>query len=239
MACLMLFSCKTIYRQNLAQVPVFREAKSAQADILLGSNGGELQVGYAVSDNWAIVASGVYDLSQASVMDSIYGVKDGNSNYSNFSGELGLGYYKWLSKDSLFCMSLFGGGGFGKTAGFSDLWYTPDFVSYNANYYKIFWQPTFTYSKGGVDFSLASRFRFLSYSKLSTSRGDKFKAGVDTYVEPVASLKVGGEQLKIHFQVGASIPFQQQVSYTASPLLFALGFHLNFTKQSNEDHYYE
>lgn len=232
-------SCKTIYRPNLAQMHVFKEKNSGQADVMIGSNGGEVQVGYAFTKNWAIVAAGVYDVSKATVMDSLYGVRDGNSDYSNLSVELGLNYYKWLREDSIVCLSLIGGGGYGKTKGYSDIWYNPDFVYYDASYYKIFWQPTVSFSKDYVNFSIATRFRFLSFTSLTNERADIIRTGVDTYIEPVAALKVGGEQFKLHLQLGTSIPIQKQNDYTASKLLFSAGFHLNFKKQEKTDYYFE
>lgn len=232
-------SCKTMYRPNLVQAPVFKEKNNLQTDVLIGSNGGNAQIGYSVSENWAIVADGVYDVSKTTFMDTLYNMKDENSNYANYSGEIGFGYYKWLGKDSTYCFSLYGGGGYGFTKGYSDIWYMPDFTSYRSNYYKIFWQPGIAISKQYIDIIFVPRFRLLSYTKLADGKGVNYNTGVDAFIEPTVAFKVGGDQFKLHFQLGTSLPFQSQQYYTAGKLLFSVGFHLNIKKVEKSEYSFD
>ena len=94
---LALASCKTMYRANSVHTPMFKEKGEVQSSVLTGSGGSELQLAYAVTDNFAIMANGVFDKSKARVIDTLYNVKSGNSNYQNLYLEGGIGYYKTVN----------------------------------------------------------------------------------------------------------------------------------------------
>jgi hypothetical protein len=237
---LVFVSCKTVYRPHMAYTPVFKKKNELKVDIGSGSGGTEMQLGFAMTENFALVTSFVYDKSRARVIDTLYSVKDGNSNYQNIAVEGGLGYFKYLDKDSTKYFSLFAGGGYGQTNGYSDRWYAPNYVAYDASYYKVFWQPTYTFVGDFAEFSLAARFRFLQYTSFINRRGDHFQTGMNYFIEPVATLKLGTDQFKFFIQGGTSIVLKNSSAYTKSPIIFGVGFQLNILNwKTNDDMYFE
>lgn len=231
-------SCKTIYRPSFVQTPVFDEKGQLDVDVIVGSAGGELHAGYAISNKFAITGMLQYDVSRVTVRDTLYGISDGNSNYENYSTELALNYYKWLDRDSTWYFSLIAGGGIGKTSGFSDRWYNPDFVGYDAKYSRYFWQIFSCYRTKYADLFGATRLRFHNYSMLNSHRGDIFNPGVDTFIEPMIGAKIGGEQFKLVLQFGTSVSMQPIPSYDTSKLIFGAGFHLKIKKQKSSAYDY-
>ena len=135
MLVMLLSSCKTMYRANKLNIPVFKKKKELQTSLVTGSSGIELQGAYSINNNIAVMLNGVYDNSKVRVMDTIQGVKDGNSEYSNVYGEGAIGYYRSFGRDTSKMAAVFLGGGVGSTRGYSDHWGI-DMIKYNSDYNK-------------------------------------------------------------------------------------------------------
>ncbi len=131
-----------MYRANRLNTPVFKKKKELQTTLVTGASGIELQGAYSINDNLAIMLNGVYDNSKVRVMDTIQGVKDGNSEYSNIYGEGAIGYYQSFGLDTSNMAAVFLGGGLGSTRGFSNHWGV-DYLKYNSEYFRLFLQPTY------------------------------------------------------------------------------------------------
>ena len=106
-------SCKTIYRTNKVNTPVFKKKGELQAELVTGSGGIEVQGAYSLTENLAFLVNGVYDNSRVRVMDTLQGVKNGNSEYSNVFIEGAVGYYKTFEPDSSKMIAIYLGGGVG------------------------------------------------------------------------------------------------------------------------------
>jgi hypothetical protein len=240
---LLMASCKTMYRTNKVNAPVFKKKGELQAELVTGTGGIEVQGAYSLSNNLAILVSGVYDNSKVRVMDTLSGVKNGNSEYSNLFAEGALGYYKTFGIDTSKMIAVYIGGGIGETKGYSDLWQS-DYLKYNSKYTRFFVQPTYgIFVKKNVEVAAALRLSFVNYHSLSINddlRTSYLTNSYDLFVDPVITVKAGYEQFKFIAQLGASVPLMKQEYYSSSPFLFSVGFHLNFTRYwEKEDQFYD
>lgn len=231
---IVLSSCKTIYRTNAVNTPLFKKKGEVQSNLTTGSGGTELQLAYSLSDNIAFMANGVYDLARVRAIDTAQSlstnVRDINDNYQNAFVEGAVGYYKTFQPDTSNMFSIFVGGGAGNTSGYSDRWEI-DYLSYEGSYYRMFLQPSFGRIKKHVEFSVATRLSLLNYYRLDAAKNNSFSTnGFNAFIDPVATLKTGPNQFKFIFQLGSSIPLKKDNFYSATPLMFSVGFHLNFTR---------
>lgn len=236
---IVLSSCKTIYRANKLNTPVFKTKKELQATLVTGASGIELQGAYSINDNIAVMLNGVYDNSKVRVMDTIQqntvqqSVKDISSEYSNVYGEGAIGYYQSFGVDTSKMAAIYVGGGLGATNGYSNHWGV-DYLKYNSEYFRLFVQPTYgLILSRNVELAAAIRFSFMNYHSLdvmdtvttfySTNR-------MDVFVDPAVTLKLGFDQFKFVAQAGSSLPLLMRDYYTSSTLILSFGFHLNFTR---------
>ena len=226
-------SCKTMYRANKVNTPVFKKKGELQMELATGSSGIEVQGAYSVTKNFAGMVNGVYDNSNVRIIDTLSGVRTGDTEYSNLYIEGAIGYYKTYEHDSSKMIAIFIGGGIGETKGYSDLWQT-DFLKYNSKYTRIFWQPTYgIIIKRNFELATALRFSYINYHNLSVKDGlgTTYNAtSYDFFLDPVLTLKGGYDQFKFIAQIGGSFPLKKQEYYTSSPLILSFGFHLNFTR---------
>jgi hypothetical protein len=239
----MITSCKTMYRANKVNTPVFKKKGELQAELVTGSGGIEVQSAYSVTSNISLMLNGVYDNSKVRVIDTLSGVRDGNSEYNNIFGEGAIGYYKTFGRDTSKMVAMYFGAGIGETKGYSDRWDT-DFLKYNSRYTRLFWQPTYgVLVKRNFEVAAAVRFSFLNYHSLTIKddiETSYHASSYDFFIDPVLSIKGGYDQFKFVVQLGASLPIMKQEYYSSSPLLLSFGFHLNFTRYwEREDDYFE
>ena len=68
-----------MYRANKVNTPVFKKKGELQAELVTGSGGIEVQSAYSVTSNISLMLNGVYDNSKVRVIDTLSGVRDGNS----------------------------------------------------------------------------------------------------------------------------------------------------------------
>jgi len=192
--------------------------------------------------NISLMLNGVYDNAKVRVIDTLSGVRDGNSEYNNIFGEGAIGYYKTFGSDTSKMLAMYFGAGVGETKGYSDRWDT-DFLKYNSKYTRLFWQPTYgVLVKRNFEVAAAVRFSFLNYHSLTIKDIETryHTSSYDFFIDPVFSLKGGYDQFKFVVQLGASLPLVKQAYYSSSPLLLSFGFHLNFTRYwEHDDEYFE
>ncbi len=204
----LITSCAPVYIPNVANVPLLSQKGELQVAVHAGTAGIDPQVAYAITNTVGIMANGSFRDSKSSESNDFH-----NHNF----GELGIGYYTQIDETGRF--EVFSGFGLGETnsqiiSTFSN--------RVHAKYNKFFIQPSIGLTQKSVDFSFSTRYIFVSVNDLSNSNFDYTRS----FIEPIATLKLGGNKIKAVVQLGLSLPINDKgSSIDFQPLLLSIGVH--------------
>lgn len=237
--------CVTLYKPNTVYSPLLKAKGEINTSASVGLSGNGLingQAAVALTDHAAIMVDGMYHHRQT-----------GNENSSVeklniLSGEIGAGYFTpiGIKKDKLF--QCYGGAGYGYSV---DRITEPDQSDpeASARYFNFFVQPGFALiSKDHLELAFDLRANYVHLYNIHAYLYDQFewwntdfKYYADTTLnflnlEPAVTLRVGGNNLKGVFQLGAVIPTVNSESYynvnTSAKLgitLFKVSFGISYT----------
>lgn len=191
---LILSSCTTVYIPTEINAPAFNESNQFKGGISVGSGGTSLNLGYSFYKNFGMIT----DISYL----------DKRSSEPRFQRQwgVGLGYFKRIAKrDSIF-YEVFGGFSSATTrSSYQDQAFTNGPGYENADYYRIFIQQDFSFQQEFIDFIISlklSFFNFTSYESHEFLNPEMPKA---LGVEPALKIRMGGEFLKLKFQLGYNL----------------------------------
>ncbi len=199
-----LVSCvTTLYVPNAVNTPLLKEKNEIKASV--GTH--NFQAAYAVSDRFGVMANAYWDRFKSET--TINGQTSHTLNKGNLF-ELGLGYYKPISKVIIFETYL--GGGLGKI----DFNQSDGSKRYNVNGTKFFIQPSLGYVDRFAELAFTPRFSAIKYSGLETfgytpeelKNEYLIKNDVEgktwLFVEPALTLRAGFKYVKLQGQIGFS-----------------------------------
>jgi hypothetical protein len=219
---LSFISCsRPVYRSNVLNTPLMREAKQKNIGLHAGSNGFDLHTAYAIDDKFALMANGSVLLSGT---DSTgFGIE-----HSIFEGALG--YYKPINEK--LTNEIFLGFGKGQYTPFHN--YPEASTFYNelisVKYSKFFLQYNLGISQSNVDFSFCTRISLINYNLVNhTGRAASKDPTLYPFFEPALNLRYGRKNFKITHQLGfcASMDLSHPILYSSAFLNFSTGIFMN------------
>ncbi len=216
-----LDSCSPSYHASSANVSLFRAKNEFKGNIGISPNSANVDLSYSISDNFLITAgaNGFYH-KESSVGNAVY--KDSKG----YSFTVAPGFFTYFGNKGVFEVLL----GYGYNYADSE--------DMEGNFHKAFIQPSIGLSKPYFELAFTPRFTTLIIDQNSFL--DKRKSQYDMFIEPIGTIRAGGEDVKVTTQIGFSIP-TSQMNYQISPFYmnFGIQVHLRNKKAvewpNNED----
>lgn len=201
-------SCNPTYLPNTINSPIFSNKGEFQTRMIGGASGFNPQFSYALTHHWGVMLNG-----------SFFNPADEfNVHHPTTLVELGTGLYS--NTNGWFVYEIFTGFGGGQSYGNIEIDPGNTILS-NSNYSRFFIQPALGVVTEFFDMSLATRFVALDVipevaTTLRTSQG---------FFEPALSLAVGFRYVKLHAQMGFSLPMgdQNNLAFQYQPFMFNTG----------------
>ncbi len=209
------------------------------------SRGYDLQTAYALSNHWALQAN-YFFRSEINGGFNQGNFDSSSLTYKRKAGDIGVGYYSKVGNgDNVF--QVFAGGGTGtyqlKDEGKAGSGFYNRF--HNADVNKFYLQPAFMLVGNNLSFTLASRFSFINYKKITTDyTADEQQSfnisGLDhktlSFWEPAMIFNFGFESLnplRFELQFGGSF-FIDNNYYDTKTGNISFGLVMDFTKLKKE-----
>ncbi|TNE78470.1 MAG: hypothetical protein EP332_14265 [Bacteroidetes bacterium] len=199
-------ACAPAYIPNAVNVPMHQEKGEVAAAVNYGTSGFDPQVSYAITDNVGAM------LNASFRNDPI----DTNNNYHrHLFVEGGLGLFKWTNENMV--LECYGGFGYGNINAHMENSLFTSTAKVNGS--RIFLQPSVGFKWKNADLALVNRFALVDLRQ-----GNERASAL--FTEPVLSIRVGTEQIKLVIQTGISIPLHEGLAFAYQPFLINLGLHI-------------
>jgi len=205
---LFLASCSPAYIPNMVNAPIFSNKNELQIKVNGSSGGVDPQLSYAITNHLGVMVNGNF----GSYTDENTGI----TTRHKFA-EIGAGYY--TNNKGRFVFAFFGGAGAGETEGEFE---TDNGLSITqASLNRIFVQPAIGWVTDIFDFSLATRF---SHVNLSPQLQSPLNTS-SLMFEPALNLGLGYKYVKLHTQLGFSVPMgdPNNLGFSYQPVVFGIG----------------
>lgn len=213
-----LVSCSPEYIPNMANTPMFERKGEIQANLSGGVSGTDIQLGYAVSDHIGLMANGSFRDETSDTTDEFH---------KHNLYEFGIGYYDQIGSHGKY--EIFGGLGSGSIKGYDES--RLENPVGEANFFKLFIQPSIGLTSDVVDGSLATRWVLV---RTDYTEGDyEGSSGFQPFFEPVLTGRVGFKYIKLISQVGLSVPVKQDLPFDYQPFIINFGLHFNINVLGN------
>ena len=205
-------SCSPEYIPNMVNSPVFSNKGEFQGTVATGTSNFDALLGYAITDNIAVIANGSFANESNDTTDEFH-------KHAIIEG--GAGYYKKIS--SIARMEVFGGYGVGKIQTLEDVGFiTDDKVDVTFN--RIFIQPGIGAATDFFDGSFVTRVAFV---QMKPGESQVISESWNTFIEPVITAKFGYKYVKAVVQFGYSFPLNDYIDYDHQRLIFNFGLNIN------------
>lgn len=191
---LFLSSCTTVYIPTEVNAPAFNEANQFKGGVSIGNSGTNLQAGYSFYKNFAVIC----DLSYL----------DKRSSEPRFQRQwgFGLGYFTRMSKKDSMFYEIFGG--YGKiriNSSYEDQALTNGPGFENADYHRFFVIQNFSIQQEFIDFIVSVRLSYYNFIRYEFHEIKDPLMPQAIGIEPAFKIRMGGEFLKIKFQLGYNL----------------------------------
>lgn len=207
-----LSSCSPEYIPNMVNTPVFSNKGEFQATVATGTSNFDAQLGYAITDNIAVIANGSYADQTNDTTDEFH---------KHLIVEGGLGYYRKITTAAR--IEAFGGYGFGKIQTLEDLG-SLGMDAVDINFNRIFIQPGIGAATDFFDGSFAVR---LAGVQMKPGKTSTIPESWNMFIEPVITTKFGYKWVKAVVQFGYSFPTNDNLGYDHQRLILNFGLHFN------------
>jgi hypothetical protein len=231
---LILPGCVTLYKPNVIHSPLLKEKGELNASVSLGLSGCglyNLQTAYAISNHTGVMINGMYHNRHSNNADSLI------EKLNMIFGEAGAGYFTTFGSKKNGLFQFYGGGGYGYTTDKINNTNQP-YPEVSAKYFNIFIQPGVAMTNKHVEVAFDLRANYVRLFNIHAYLYDKFEFWNTDFkyysgttldflnLEPVVTIRVGGEKLKGILQAGVTIPGINSKSYfdvnTSSMLILPL-----------------
>lgn len=204
-------ACTPIYRANTTNVPMLDQKGDVAVSGHLSTAGYELQAAGAVTDELGVMVNG-----------ALFSSTDAEgTDYEHRVLELGAGWFKPLGE--VWKFETFGGYGLGQGG------YQSASSALNANYNKLFIQPSLGASSEVIDFAITPRMTFVNFNQINRQVNDGFQLTNNwaAFLEPSFTLRVGYQAFKGQFQMGLVLPMTDaNFDYDVIKVSFGLNYQL-------------
>ncbi|MFU8811972.1 MAG: hypothetical protein ACNA78_03335 [Balneolaceae bacterium] len=205
--------CATVYVPNSAHTNMMSEKGELHASVQLGTQGGDIMLGYALSDQFGLVGS--YSGSEE--------FQNGEQTGSHDYGEAALVFFPQIKGPVQ--AEFLGGIGFGNAMGESSILGVDRIVE--GDYSRPFLQGnlsvnTTSFFRAGV----ATRFAHVNFTNLESTAD---LTGLDTsalFFEPTAFVQLGRGLFRVESQFGISEPMFKSIddlAFEHEPVRFSIG----------------
>ncbi len=192
---LILSSCTTVYIPTEINAPAFSESGQFKGGISIGNSGTNLQAGYSFYKKFAAIG----DISYL----------DRNGSEPRFQRQwgLGLGYFTRIHQSDSMFYEVFGGYSSARTnSAYEDqpLTYGPGYE--NADYHRFFITQNVSFLREFIDFIVSVRLSYFSFTRYETHniiKDPEMPKAIG--IEPAMKVRLGGEFVKIKFQLGYNL----------------------------------
>lgn len=216
-------SCAPVYVPNARQTNMMSKKGELHASAQAGTNGGDLQVAYAVSDKFGLFGSGSFKSDEAS----------GNSDsefHEHRYGELGAIYYRPFGKIGRF--EALAGVGFGEAEAVDQYEiFGPQQVRATGRYNKLFAQANIGLETEPFETGLALRMGQVTFNEFETSSTGLQESESGTFFEPAVFARLGWPNFKLESQLGMAGLLQDEVAFDYESLFFSVGLHFQLDTQ--------
>jgi len=216
-------SCAPVYTPNVLNAPLFNEKGEFQANISAGFNGYDPQLAFALTDHVGIMINGSYQDKDSS--------ENSKKQHKHIFAEAGIGYYYPIAEK--YRLEIFGGVGQG------NVWahFENNFVSKNAkaNYTRYFLQPNIGICNDIFEGSFSPRLSLVDMQLYDEKMSEFNTSGVDFFIEPTITAKIGYKFIKFFVQTGFCIPLTEGVEYGHSPFFFSAGLHAKIVSRKKQE----
>jgi hypothetical protein len=245
---LILPGCVTLYKSNAIHSPLLKEKGELNASVSLGLSGCglyNLQTAYAISNHTGIMINGMYHNRHSNNADSSV------EKLNIIFGEAGAGYFTTFGSEKKGLFQCYSGVGYGYTTDKINNTNQP-YPEVSAKYFNIFIQPGVAITNKHVEVAFDLRANYVRLFNIHAYLYDKFEFWNTDFkyysgtsldfmnLEPVVTIRVGGEKLKGILQTGVTIPAINSKSYfdvnTSSMLVvplikFSVGVNYTFSSK--------
>lgn len=193
-ALLLLSSCTTVYIPNEINAPAFNEPNQFKGGISIGNSGTNLQLGYSFYKNFAAIG----DISYL----------DRKSSEPRFqrTWSLGLGYFTRIKQSDSMFYEVFGGYSNGRTnSAYEDQFLTNGPGYENADYNRFYVTQNISVQQEFIDFIISVRFSYFSFTRYESHEFLNPVMPQAIGIEPALKIRIGGEFLKLKFQLGYNL----------------------------------
>jgi len=215
---LVLFSsCSPEYIPNMVNSPMFSNAGEFQAIVATGTSNFDMQLGYAITDNIAVIANGSYADQTNDTTDEFH---------KHLILEGGVGYYRKISSAAR--IEVFGGYGLGKIQTLED-YGIGGLDQVDVQFNRFFLQPAIGTATDFFDGSFATR---LAMVQMVPDNSQTISKSWNTFIEPVITTKMGYKYVKVVIQFGYSFPInKEQIDYNHQNLILNFGLKFNIGRK--------
>jgi len=214
-AVLFLASCAPIYTPNIVHTPLFSEKNDADLQIGMGTSGYDVQAAYAPTNYLGVMVNSSFQYRD---------VTDTNYYHKHEFVEAAVGYYGKIDEAGRYECYLGYGNGEAKS-------YSPDFYGLvTGSYNRFFIQPSIGAKMDVFEGAFSLRVAYVDMYKISKNVEYRRSELNSFYFEPVLTAKVGYKFVKFFVQGGLSLPIENTLKYTDSPLLLNFGLSFSFSK---------
>lgn len=193
-ALLLLSSCTTVYIPNEINAPAFNEPNQFKGGISIGNSGTNLQLGYSFYKHLAAIG----DISYL----------DRKSSEPRFqrTWSLGLGYFTRIKQSDSMFYEVFGGYSNGRTNSAYEEQFLTNGPGYeNADYNRFYVTQNISVQQEFIDFIISVRLSYFSFTRYESHEIINPVMPQAIGIEPALKIRMGGEFLKLKFQLGYNL----------------------------------
>jgi hypothetical protein len=194
-------SCNSLYKPTTLNVPLHEEAGDAQIAGGWGVSGAELQLSYALTDNFYVSGNGQFLIKRTK--------EDSMSNYKSF--DIAAGYYSWLDAEQSIKLDVALGYGPGNLDYHYLVQTIPMQVRFHVSsfYHRWYIQPSLGFNIEDTDFAISMRAVVIHHSNFTDHYNQLVKNVTYNplaYLEPAVTYRKGFKNFKLTAQTGLIWP---------------------------------
>lgn len=208
-------SCSSSYYPSSANVSLFRAKNELKANIGISPSSANVDISYSITDNFMVTGGAFGFMQKESSL--------GNQTYKpskGYSFNIAPGYFLPFGHQGVFEVLV----GYGYN--YSNAQHT------EGNFHKLFIQPSIGFSKNYFELAFTPRFTTIFIDQNTFL--DKRPSQYDMFIEPIGTIRAGGENFKVTTQIGFTIP-TANMNYQINPAYWNFGIQYHFINKKAAD----
>lgn len=208
-------SCSSSYYASNANVSMFKAKNELKGNMGISPSSANIDLSYSITDNFMVAGSAFgFIQKETSVLNKTYKASHG------YSFSIAPGYYMPFGHQGV--LEVLAGYGYNYS----------NSHDVNGNFHKFYIQPSIGISKRYFEMAFTPRVTAVFINQYSFI--DHRDSQYDMFIEPIGTIKAGGENFKITTQLGFTIP-TAALGYQINPIYWNFGFQLHLRNKKGED----